>query len=160
MNLSRFAYTYVNDTFISEEIVQEVFFNLWEKRHCIQIHTSIRSFLYTSVRNRALNYLRSQKTRAAHEDAFAREQVTTLSSIENIWEQEQLEKSIHQAVSELPEKCRQIFELSRNENLSYMQIAAQLGISPKTVENQMSIAIKKLKCKLSGYLNLLLNIFY
>lgn len=152
VNLCRFAYTYLKDNDTSEEIVQEVFIALWEQRTTFSISTSIRSFLYTSVKNRSLNHIRNSKTRSRHEDEFAREQVSKVSHITSFCEREELSHLIDIAISELPEQCQTIFKLSRHQHLTYTEIAQQLNISPKTVENQMGIALKKLRSKLSPYL--------
>lgn len=159
VNLCRFAYTYLKDDGISEEIVQEVFIALWEQRETLDISTSIRSFLYTSVKNRSLNYIRNSRTRTHHENEFAKEQESKFSHIINFCEREELNYLIDQAITELPEQCRTIFELSRYQNLTYNEIAHQLDISPKTVENQMSIALKKLRSKLSPYLTCIAAFF-
>lgn len=151
-NLSRFAFTYVKDEAVAEEIVQDVFVNLWQKQELKEI-ASIRSFLYISVRNKSLNYLRDHKTRTLHENEFAMELERNLHYEDNAYEHKQLEELVKIAIEELPEKCREIFELSRNQNLTYQQIADQLNISTKTVENQIGIAIKKLKIKLHDYMN-------
>ncbi len=157
-NLSRFAFTYVKDEAVAEELVQEVFVNLWQKQELKEI-SSIRSFLYISVRNRALNYLRDNKARTLHENDFALERGRDALYEYNEYEHKQLEALVKGAIAELPEKCREIFELSRNENLSYQQIADQLNISAKTVENQISIAIKKLRIKLKDYMNFFATFF-
>lgn len=157
-NLSRFAFTYVKDEAVAEELVQEVFVNLWQKQELKEI-SSIRSFLYISVRNRALNYLRDHKTRTLHENDFAIERERDALYEYNEYEHKQLETLVKDAIAELPEKCREIFELSRNENLSYQQIADQLNISAKTVENQISIAIKKLRVKLKDYMSFFATFF-
>jgi RNA polymerase sigma-70 factor (ECF subfamily) len=159
VNLCRFAYTYVKDSAIAEEIVQEVFISIWEKRQELVISSSIRSFLYTSVKNKALNHIRDEKTRIGHEYEFAREQNTKVTQLINFCEREELTQLIDQAIGELPDQCRIIFELSRNENLTYNEIAQHLNISPKTVENQMSIALKRLRKKLSPYLTCLITLF-
>lgn len=157
-NLSRFAFTYVKDEAVAEELVQEVFVNLWQKQELKEI-SSIRSFLYISVRNRALNYLRDHKTRTLHENDFAIERERDALYEYNEYEHKQLETLVKDAIAELPEKCREIFELSRNENLTYQQIAEQLNISTKTVENQISIAIKKLRVKLKDYMSFFATFF-
>lgn len=159
VNLCRFAYTYVRDSDIAEEIVQETFITIWEKRRYLEITTSIRSFLYSSVKNRSLNHIRNEKTRIDHENEFAREQSAKVAQLINLCEREELSQLIDQAINELPGQCKTIFELSRNENLTYNEIAQQLNISPKTVENQMSIALKKLRHKLSPYLTCLITLF-
>lgn len=157
-NLSRFAFTYVKDEAVAEELVQEVFVNLWQKQELKEI-SSIRSFLYISVRNRALNHLRDHKTRTLHENDFAIERERDALYEYNEYEHKQLETLVKDAIAELPEKCREIFELSRNENLTYQQIAEQLNISTKTVENQISIAIKKLRVKLKDYMSFFATFF-
>ncbi len=159
VNLCRFAYTYLKDNDISEEIVQEMFVALWEQRTTLDINTSVRSFLYTSVKNRSLNYIRSSKTRIHHENEFAREQDSKVSHIINFCEREELNHLIDQAITDLPEQCRSIFEMSRYQNLTYNEIAKHLDISPKTVENQMGIALKKLRSKLSPYLTCIITFF-
>ena len=155
-NLCRFAYTYVKDTEIAEEIVQELFISLWENRNELNINTSARAYLYTSVRNRSLNYIRNEKTRIGHENEFALKQIEKVTDIIDFCEREELQNIINEAVDELPESCQQIFRLSRYENLSYNEIAQQLNISPKTVENQIGIALKKIRTKLSPYLSCLI----
>ena len=147
-NLCRFAYTFVKDADISEEIVQELFISIWERRQTLNINTSARAFLYTSIKNRALNYLRNEKTRIAHEDEFAQGQSRNADS-----------HIIDQAISELPFQCRTIIELRRKQNLSNREIATQLNLSVKTVENQINIAIKKLREKLAPYLSCILLFF-
>ena len=159
VNLSRFAFTYVRDRDVSEEIVQEMFISLWEHRNDLNINTSVRAFLYTSVKNRALNYLRDEKTRKGHENEFALEQANKVNSIVDFCEREELKTLIDDAIAELPEQCRQIFEMSRNRNLSHNEIAQQLNISPKTVENQIGIALKKLRKNLTPYLSYVLAFF-
>lgn len=159
VNLCRFAYTYVKDEDLSEEIVQEIFIGLWEQRSTLKIKTNIRSLLYTSVKNRSLNYLRDQHTRLAHEDEFAKEHASKVSHIINFCEREELNNLINQAIAELPDQCRIIFEMSREQNLTYKEIATKLNISQKTVENQMVIALKKLRTKLAPYLTSIIAFF-
>jgi len=159
VNLCRFAYTFVKDTAASEEIVQEMFLFMWEHREKLNINVSIRAFLYTSVKNRALNYLRNEKTRKGHENDFAYEQAIKVDHIIDFCEREELQNLITDAINELPEQCQQIFKMSRNQNLTHNEIASQLNISPKTVENQMSIALKKLREKISPYLSCIIAFF-
>jgi len=158
-NLCRFAYTFVKDADISEEIVQELFISIWERRQTITIKTSARAFLYTSIKNRALNYIRNEKTRVGHEDDFAREQNSKVDSLINFCEQEELNHIIKQAISELPPQCRTIIELRQKHSLSNREIALQLNLSVKTVENQINISIKKLREKIAPYLSCILIFF-
>jgi RNA polymerase sigma-70 factor (ECF subfamily) len=152
VNLCRFAFTYLKDREASEEIVQEMFISLWENRNKLNINTSVRAFLYTSVKNKALNYLRDEKTRKGHENGFSIEQSQKVDKLIDFCEREELQHLITDAVNDLPEQCQIIFKMSREQNLTYNEIAQQLDVSPKTVENQMGIALKKLRNKLSPYL--------
>jgi RNA polymerase sigma-70 factor (ECF subfamily) len=158
-NLCRFAYTFVKDAELSEEIVQELFISIWEQRQTIAINTSIRAFLYTSVKNRSLNFLRNEKTRSNHEDQFAQIQNLKTDSIIDFLEREELNHVIEQAIKELPVQCRAIFELRQKQNLTNRDIANQLSLSVKTVENQINNAVKKLREKLYPYLSLILLFF-
>ena len=144
--LCRYVYTFTKDNEESEEITQEVFINIWNNRKKISITTSVSSYLYSSVRNHAINSLKKNSR-------------YNTQSLENITELEianeepeldefqfiQMEKKCSEALESLPDRCREVFLLSRIDNLKYKEIAEQLNISIKTVESQMSIAIKKLK---------------
>jgi RNA polymerase sigma-70 factor (ECF subfamily) len=153
--LHRYAFTFVQDAALAEEMVHQVFLKLLERRAPLVIHTSVKSYLYRSVYHECLNSLKQQKVRqnvpldngiepAHNETPAARLQYT------------ELETEVHAAISNLPEQCRTIFQLSRFEELKYHEIATQLGLSVKTVETQMSRALKKLRISLAGYLPLLL----
>ena len=138
--LCRYAYTLLEDETISEDIVQELFIYLWEKRHEISVTTSVKYYLFGSVRNKTLNYLRDNRkfTQLLQEtDSSVYEDMSV--------ETEELYRLIEEAVESLPQKCKDIFRLSRNEELSYKEIAAQREISVKTVEAQIHLAIKKVK---------------
>jgi RNA polymerase sigma-70 factor (ECF subfamily) len=158
-NLCRFVYTFVRDTEISEEIVQELFISIWEQRQSISINTSIRAFLYTSVKNKALNYLRNEKTRTRHENEFARNQGLRTEDLINLYEKEEFHGILEKAITELPDQCRAIFELRQKQNLSNKAIALELNLSIKTVENQINIAVKKLREKIGPYLSIFFLFF-
>jgi RNA polymerase sigma-70 factor (ECF subfamily) len=149
--LTHFAVTYVKDGEAAREIVQEAFLNLWEKRTGIDLSKPVKSYLATSVRNRCLNYLRDNKKYSSD-----------LLAIENAAEQPdkmveaEIREKIAGSIGELPEKCREIFVLSRSENLKYQEIADRLQISVKTVEAQMSKALQHLRVRLTEYLTLIL----
>lgn len=155
-SLCRFARSYVKDPETAREIVQETFVNLWERRSTIDPAENILSYLSTSVRNRCLNYLRDHKKFSERllflEDLpadwvnYTRDQL-----VEN-----ELKQHIDAAISDLPEKCREIFLLNRQDHLKYRQIAEKLQISVKTVETQMSRALKHLRSRLAGFLTALL----
>jgi RNA polymerase sigma-70 factor (ECF subfamily) len=153
--LTHFAVTYVKDGEAAREIVQEAFINLWEKRTGIDLSKPVKSYLTTSVRNRCLNYLRDNKKFSS--DLLAIEH----ASVNDYYEQSdklveaEIRDKIAGSIGELPEKCREIFVLSRSENMKYQEIADRLQISVKTVEAQMSKALQHLRGRLGEYLSIL-----
>ncbi|HZV71620.1 MAG TPA: RNA polymerase sigma-70 factor [Saprospiraceae bacterium] len=145
---------YVGDKTKVEDIAQEIFAELWTKREIISIHTSVPAYLRRMAVSRALNYLRDTKKYNwddldtlvdAPSDAIA-QQPEAIRQLE----QEELQKLIASSIEKLPEKCRIIFMLSRNDELSYSEIAQNLDISIKTVENQIGKALKYLRIALSN----------
>jgi len=150
--LMAFAKKILTDEDDAREVVHRVFINLWEKRDEIDATTSLRSYLFTSVHNRSLNMVRDRKKFSSEEMPDVAGEVDVGAQIEAM----ELEEKIREAITALPEKCRQVFELNRFEGLKYSEIAAQLNISIKTVENQMSRALRILREKLLKYLTLLL----
>ncbi len=157
--LCQFAVGYIKDTEAAKEIVQDAFVSLWEKRDSIDMSKPVKTYLSTTVRNRCLNYLRDHKKFSS--DLLALENL----SIDTIYDQPDklVESDIHQqisrAIEELPEKCREIFKLSRHQNLKYQQIADELQISVKTVETQMSKALQHMRLRLAEYLPVLVLLF-
>lgn len=154
--LHRYAFTIVNDRIIAEEMVQQVFFRIIERNEAIAIHTSVKAYLYRSVNNECLNYFKHMKVRrgfVAHNNTITKPTVDTPSGKLQLKE---LEETIRNTINDLPEQCRTIFQLSRFEELKYAEIAAQLNLSVKTVETQMSRALKKLRTQLADYLPLLI----
>lgn len=145
--LVNYGVQYVQDSNTAEDIVQKVFITLWEKRTSINPNQSVKSYLFTAVRNKCLNYIRDNKK--------YRSQVLDLDCGEfDIIEeetapQEELKQQIEHALNQLPDKCRKVFELSRLHNLKYKEIANELDISVKTVEAHMSKALKTLRTLLS-----------
>lgn len=138
---------------IARELVQETFTMLWEKRESIDLSRSVKSYLMTSLHNRCLNYLRDNKK--FDKDLLAAEYLQPESLGEDALQSymtQELNNRIQEAISLLPDRCRQVFTLSRFENLKYQEIAEQLSISVKTVEVQMSKALQILREKLSDYL--------
>jgi RNA polymerase sigma-70 factor (ECF subfamily) len=150
--LKRYAFTMLNDHVVAEEMVQQVFFKVLERKKPITIHTSVKAYLYKSVNNECLNYIKHQKVRKGfetHNNQVMKEQDTDAATNLQLKE---LEQQLRKAINELPEQCRTIFQLSRFEELKYAEIAIQLGLSVKTVETQMSRALKKLRVRLADYL--------
>jgi len=151
-----FARKYLPDLDTAKEIVHNVFLNLWEKRENIDINTSLKSYLFTSVYNRCLNYIRDQSKFSRVEHHLEKiEQEENLTAYNPLEEQE-LESKIVEALNNLPEKCREIFMLNRFEGKKYAEIAEKLDISVKTVETQMSKALKILREKLIDYITMVI----
>jgi RNA polymerase sigma-70 factor, ECF subfamily len=129
----------------AEEAVQSVFIYLWEHRTRLDIQQSVASYLYKSVRLKIYENYRSQQTKAKYEEIFSLNQELTEDTNSQEIDSYELSCLIWSAVDQLPEKCGEIFRLSRDEGLTYNEIAEHLHISVKTVENQMGIAFKKLR---------------
>jgi len=156
--LCQYAYTFVNDKDEAEEIVQNTFLSLWEKKQAIEIRTSLKSYLYSMVRNACLNVIKHEKIKLRHaQEQLATGELATDSVADNMLGNE-LEVRIQAAVQKLPEQCRLIFKLSRFEELKYAEIATQLNLSIKTVENQMGKALRMMREELKDYMPLILLI--
>jgi len=150
--LTGFACKYVKDIDTSKEIAHDIFINLWEKRNEIDSEKPLRSYLFISVRNRCLNYIRDQKKFDKTEDITENPGYSQLTENVDPVEIMELEERINLAIDSLPDKCREIFIMNRFRNLKYAEIAKELDISVKTVEGQMSRALKTLREKLATYL--------
>lgn len=154
--LCNYAFTFVQDRDEAEEIVQSTFLNIWEKRENLSIHTGVKPYLYAMVRNACLNVIKHEKIKQQH---VAMEMAVAERSIESVARTvmaSELETRIYRAMDQLPEQCRLIFKLSRFEELKYAEIAEQLDISIKTVENQMGKALRIMREHLKDYLPLLI----
>lgn len=152
-----YAVRMVKDMDTARDITHEAFIALWEKRDEIDPTKSVKSYLTTSVHNKCLNYLRDNKK--FDRNLLTTENLATMESSSGSSEEiitAELSHQIKDAIQSLPEKCREVFLLSREENLKYSEIAEKLGISVKTVEVQMSKALKILREKLADYIPLLL----
>jgi RNA polymerase sigma-70 factor (ECF subfamily) len=155
--LVRYGNTFLKDSDETEDIVQQVFVSLWEKRTQLDIHTSIRAVLYKSVQNACLNKIKHLKVRSVYaEDWKATQQMEETSDSVQVNE---LNSRIQMAVESMPEQCGRIFKMSRFEQLRYQEIADELGLSVKTVENQMGKALKIVREELKDYLPLLILFF-
>lgn len=148
--LTGFAIKYVQDLDEAKNLVHDAFISVWEKFDILPEDTNFRSYLYTSVRNKCLNYLRDQKKVIAIEDAGEQLGVEDSSNLET----DELEREIELAINSLPEKCRIVFEMSRYDELKYGDIAEKLDISVKTVEGRMTKALSLLRDSLSQFITL------
>jgi RNA polymerase sigma-70 factor, ECF subfamily len=141
--LCRFSFRIVHDKDKAEDVVQTCFVNFWQKRETLTIQSSFKAYLFRSVYNRSINeYTRSKK--------IINEEVSILSETSGsisedpilVMQAQEMQQKIDQAIAAMPDGCRTIFMLSREDQLSYKEIAEMLEISIKTVENQMGKALK------------------
>jgi RNA polymerase sigma-70 factor (ECF subfamily) len=126
------------------EIVHDVFVAVWEKRDVLEINLELRPYLYRAVHNKSINFIQKRKLQMQEVEETP-DMASQLADPFQILQHKQIEKSVIQLIDKLPPRCKQVFVLSRKEGLSYKEIAAILDVSPKTVENQISIAIKFIK---------------
>lgn len=154
--LHAYAHTITRNEEAAEGIVQQVFLNLWEKAGALQIKSSVAAYLYRSVYNHSLNYLKHQKVRASYLQYASTYNQTGRENTSRKVLLTDLENQLQKALMQLPEQCRTIFQMSRFEDLKNYEIAQRLGISVKTVEAQMTKALKILRVELVDFLPVLL----
>jgi RNA polymerase sigma-70 factor (family 1) len=158
-SLCHYANNILKDSDEAEEIVQNLFFSLWEKRASLEINISLKSYLYRSVHNHCLNRIKHLKIREEYVQYSNNYYENSYESVNQAVMGNELEAKIKAAIEKLPEQCRLVFKMSRFEELKYNEIAEQLGISVKTVENQIGKALKVLRAELIDYLPLILLYF-
>lgn len=158
VGLCFFASRYLKDLDLSRSLVQQVYVDIWIKRESIEINKSVKSYLYSFVRNRCIDYLRKVKTSTEFSEA-----IHDLNQLpfRDLVEEAELNDRINKSINNLPEKCREIFILCRFEGMKYSEIAQKLAVSVKTVEMQISVALKKIRKDLSDsqIINLLVFIY-
>jgi RNA polymerase sigma-70 factor, ECF subfamily len=154
--LAGFSMKYIYDLDDAKNIVHEVFLSVWEKFEALPEGTNYKSYLFTAVKNKSINFIRDKKKHVVLEDAEDQEPMEENLSMETA----ELEKEIEIALQSLPEKCREVFELSRHDGLKYAEIAAKLNISIKTVEAQMSKALSILREHLRDFMILFLFLLF
>ena len=149
-----FAHRFVRDFDAAEGIVQDVFVRLWDTRQMLSIHTSLRSYLYTAVKNSCLNQIKHGRFSFPLEDQEELSDTTRLRPDAQL-ESDELARAIEEAIDDLPPKCRQIFSLAKLDGLSYQEIAEIQDISINTVKTQLARALRFLSESLH-YLKVLL----
>ncbi len=145
------GYNITGDNEKAKDLVQDVFFELWKKREQIEIQSSLKAYLRRAVVNRSLNYIKTQKRFDFGDENFdAQTPDKTFSAQKNL-EAQDLKAAINDAIDSLPAKCKAIFILSRFEKLSHKEIATKLDISTKTIENQITKALKIVRVAVNKY---------
>ena len=135
----------------AEDVVQDVMLELWRRRELLPVEDSLRAYLFRATRNRALNHLRHSRVERQSEPHVAGAAADPPRAPVSLVEEE-IDAALKAAVSDLPERCREVFELSRVHGLRYTEIASALGISIKTVEAQMGKALRILRERLAPWL--------
>lgn len=157
-DLCRYVMIFLRDEQVAKNIVQDLFVSIWENRLNIQFHKSIEAYLYQACRLNTLNYIRNRDRREKKNIELGNNTSIEIEGPDANFELHELEKILDEAIALLPDRCRQIFIMSRQRDLSYAEIAKQLGLSVKTVDNQINKAIKKIKLHVSKqYPVLLIN---
>ena len=150
-SLQNFAYSIIKSRVIAEEIVSDAFITIWEKRSGLLEIENLKLYLFVSVRNAALRKLQQEKKRniKVSLDDFEVEFISDYSTPDEILQSSEVEKIIHNAVQELPPRCKLIFKLAKEDRLRYKEISSILNISIKTIDAQLGIALKKIGSALS-----------
>lgn len=155
LGLTLFARNFLGDMDLAREMVQDMFVRLYESRHLLENVQSLSAYLYQSVKNSCLNYIKLNKIHHKHKEKIRMEQSGTEPDLTEQIQQSELEQRIFQIVSGLPERCREIFRMSRVDGLNNDEIASKCKISKRTVETQISKALKTLRLELAHYLTIL-----
>jgi len=145
------VYRVIHDYESARDVVQDLFMEIWKKRETIFIQTALRPYLRRAAVNRGLNYIKRRKIISSQDEDAALDIPSDDVSGQLILEKEELEKKIHTAIDGLPPKCKLVFSMSRFENMTYSEIADAMEISVKTVENQISKALKILRAAVSAH---------
>ncbi len=150
-----YARSLLRDHDEAEEVVQSVFLTIWEKREGLEITLSLKSYLFRAVHNHCLNRFKHEAIKRNHQDYSKHFLTPYHESVTDAILADELSEKIEQAVAKLPAQCQRAFRMSRFEDLKYQQIADEMGISIKTVENQIGKALGVLRRALAEYLPIL-----
>jgi RNA polymerase sigma-70 factor (ECF subfamily) len=146
-----FASKFLGNKQDAEEVIQEMFVKFWQKGTLSTLTISIKGFVFKSALNTCIDFKRKLQADKRNSQSQVTDTDAVMPFYDTVLEKE-VEQLINEAISELPEKRQEIFKLSRDEGLSYSQIAEKLAISKKTVETQMSRSLNQLRVRLSDYL--------
>jgi RNA polymerase sigma-70 factor (ECF subfamily) len=143
-SLLQFARTFVHSTEMAEEIVSDVFIKVWKKRAGLPRIINLKLYLFISTKNRALNVLRAQKKPHLHPEQYQVQLQSIYFDPEKLLLTAEMMNRVQKAIGNLPPRCQLIFKLVKEDGLKYREVAELLQLSIKTVENQMSIAVRKI----------------
>lgn len=154
-----FSRKFIEDKEVARDIIQEIFFEFWEKRFDTEIKTSVNAYLFKILHNKCLNHIRDTKIRGQYVDfidiKFKEAELLFFDQDQESYKSiflKEIEDICNASIEHLPESCREIFILSRRQGMSNKEIADRLDISVRTVENQIYKALKILKANLKDYL--------
>ncbi len=159
--LLSFAYRYLKNNADAEGVVQDVFLWIWENRESWSVDCSLKSYLFKSVKNQCLDYIRHDKTKNKYIREYSleySEPEISFTDKDSRFDDENFEQIVKSTIEELPERAKLIYKMNRLEGLTYIEIAEVLEISPKTVESQISRALNILRIRLSKYMGVLLAV--
>lgn len=146
---------------ICEEIVQEIFVSLWVKRESLEITNTLDSYLYGAAKHKILSYIRTNDVRKKYAADFVRFAANRVdNSSEELLELKDLQHTIDESISKLPEKCQRAFRMSRMEHETIQHIADRMNISTRTVENYISTALRHLRTSLGNLLGVIILLLY
>jgi RNA polymerase sigma-70 factor (family 1) len=150
--LCSYANSILHDPLNSEEIVQNLFLEIWQNREKLPENTSLRAYLLTAVKNDCIDHIKHLRIEKQYAEEYIK---TTPEHYDNIFDdliEKDLQVFVQAAIDKLSERCREVFMLSRFHYMSYREIAEKLGTSVKTVENQITTALKTLRAELEQIL--------
>ncbi len=155
--LTKYCYLRMNSADDAEELVQDIFVKLWQKRASLQINISLKAYLYRTALNRIINYQDHLRVRREHESHVKHSSSETIEPSEELQAAE-IQFLVQEVISNMPEKRRVVYEMSRRDGLKYAEIAEKLGVSVKTVEAHLSKALEQLRQQLKDYLPVITGI--
>lgn len=142
--LQQFAVSFVRSPEVAEEIVSDVFIKVWKKRAGLSRINNLKLYLFISIRNGSLNYLRTQKKTILQPEQYFVQLQSIYFNPEKLMLTAEMMNRVQKAINELPPRCQLIFKLIKEDGLKYREVADLLHLSLKTIENQMAIAIRKI----------------
>jgi RNA polymerase sigma-70 factor, ECF subfamily len=149
VSLVRYATTILKDHDTAEEIVQDLYFRIWQDREKLNIESSLNGYLFRSVHNRCLHHIEHTKVVERHAEEMSYRETDSPESPSDILNYKELQEKVAKILEKLPERCGQIFTMSRFEGLKYNEIAEKLSVSVKTVEANMGRALKEFRKELA-----------